>query len=35
MPKSVGIDMISSRIYTITGNGLLSIWELVSFDIIF
>jgi hypothetical protein len=35
MPKSVGIDMISSRIYTITQNGLLSVWELITFDIIF
>lgn len=35
VPKSVGIDMISSRIFTITNNGLFSVWDLVTFDIIY
>jgi len=35
LPKSVGIDMISSRIYTLTQKGLFSVWELNTFDIIF
>ena len=35
MPKSVGIDMNSQRIFLITENGLFSAWRLKTFDIIF
>jgi hypothetical protein len=34
-PKSIGIDMISARIYTVTSNGLFSVWDLQTFDVIF
>jgi len=35
LPKCVGIDMISSRIYTLTALGLFSVWDIYSFDIVF
>jgi len=28
MPKSVGMDMISSRIFTLTSNGIFLVWNL-------
>ena len=34
-PKSISIDMISSRIYILTKNGFFSVWDLVSFDVKF
>ena len=34
-PKSVGIDMVSQRIFTITSKGLFSVWELNTLEIIF
>jgi len=34
-PKSIGIDMISSRIFTITAEGLLTVWDLKDFNIIY
>ena len=35
VPKSVGIDMVSSRIFTITQQGLFTVWELNTLDIIY
>lgn len=35
LPKSIGMDMISSRIFSITGNGLFCVWDLSTFDMIF
>lgn len=35
IPKSVGIDMVSSRIYTLTQHGLFTVWDLGTFDIIY
>ena len=35
IPKSVAIDLISSRIFTLTNFGLFQVWDLVSFDVIF
>jgi hypothetical protein len=35
MPKSIGMDMISSRIFTLTANGLFLVWDLKTFDIIY
>jgi len=32
-PKSISIDMISSRIYILTQKGFFSVWDLVSFDV--
>lgn len=34
-PKSISIDMISSRIYILTQKGFFSVWDLVSFDVKF
>jgi hypothetical protein len=34
-PKSVGIDMVSMRIFTLTSKGLFSCWDLVTFEIIY
>lgn len=34
-PRSVGIDQTSSRIYTVTAQGLFSVWSLENFDIVF
>jgi hypothetical protein len=34
-PKSVGIDLLSQRIYVITDNGLFSVWDLKTFDVIY
>jgi len=34
-PKSISIDMISSRIYILTEKGYFSVWSLLSFDVLF
>jgi len=34
-PKSIAIDMNSSRIYYLTEDGLFSVWELENFNVIF
>lgn len=33
-PKSISIDLICSRIYTLTEQGLFSVWDLRTFDVI-
>lgn len=35
LPKCVGIDLVSSRVYTLTSFGLFSVWDLYNFDIIY
>lgn len=35
VPISVAVDMVSQRIMTITLAGLFSVWDLLTFDVIF
>lgn len=35
VPVSVGVDMVSQRVFTMTGNGLFTVWDLLNFDVIF
>lgn len=35
MPISVGVDLVSRKVFTITKAGLFTVWDLLTFDVVF